>query len=151
VIFAVPVPAELDPYAHYPVDSITFCRRGNLVELGYKLPELLLGKAERVGFSGGYDSAAGVLALTGNGTATCELAGGSWSCLEHFVGIAVDLEAVAKAAEDLPPAEAAGRIDVAEVFGATRLEFSTSRPERTSYMRSPMRMRIASPSAAASA
>ncbi len=116
--YSVPVPAELEPYAHYPIDSITACLRGDMLELGYKLPALLIGDEERVSFSGPYDAAAETLDLTGDGTAACDVSAEGWSCLEHFAGIEVDLEAVAEEAADLPPAEAAARIDVAEYFGS---------------------------------
>lgn len=116
--YSVPVPAALEPYAHYPIDSVTACTRGDLLEIGYKLPALLIGKEEHVSFVGPYDPAADTLSLSGDGTATCDVSAEGWSCLEHFVGIEVDLEAVAEEAADLSPAEAAARIDVAEYFGS---------------------------------
>ncbi len=115
--YSVPVPAELEPYASYLVDSITACQRAGVVELGYKLPALLVGKPQRVSFSGSYDPNADVLMLSGDGSATCDVSSAGWSCLEHFVGVAVDLEAVAKEAEGLPAAEVQGRLDVAAYFG----------------------------------
>lgn len=116
-VYSVPVPPELTPYASYPIDSITACRRANRVELGYRLPALLVGKPARVSFEGSYDADGGVFALSGDGTATCEVVDGSWSCLEHFVGITVDLEEVAKEVENLPLDVAEGRLDVAAHFG----------------------------------
>ncbi|HZO16174.1 MAG TPA: hypothetical protein VFB62_23025 [Polyangiaceae bacterium] len=116
--YSVPVPAELEPYATYPVDSITACRRGELVELGYKLPALLVGKETHVGFSGSYDEAAAAFVLSGNGTASCAVTNGSWSCFEEFAGITVDLAAVAEETQGLSAAEAQGRLDVSQAFGA---------------------------------
>ena len=116
--YSVPVPPELAPYAEYPIDSITACRRGALVELGYKLPALLVGKETHVGFSGSYDDVAAAFVLSGNGTATCEVTAGSWSCFEEFAGIGVDLAAVAEETEGLSTDEAQGRLDVSQFFGA---------------------------------
>lgn len=115
--YSVPVAAELTPFASYPIDSITSCVRGDVVELGYKLPALLVGKEQRVSFSGPYDPVSDSLELSGDGTAACDVTASGWSCLEHFAGIVVDLEKVAEEAAGLPPAEAAARIDVAEAFG----------------------------------
>jgi hypothetical protein len=115
-IYSVPVPPDLEPFSHYAIDSVTACRRGTRVELGYKLPALLVGKPVRVGFSGTYDDAAGAFVLTGDGTANCQVTDGSWSCFEEFAGISVDLEAVVDETVGLSPDEAAGRLDVAEAF-----------------------------------
>ena len=59
-----------------------------------------------------------VFVLTGDGTANCEVTSGSWSCFEEFVGVTVDLEAVAEETQGLPAAEAAGRLEVSQAFGA---------------------------------
>lgn len=116
-IYSVPVPAELEPFASYSVEDVSLCRLGSGIELGYSLPALLVGKKTRVAFAGTYDSANGTYELSSaDGTASCELAGEAWSCLEHFTGIEVDLEEVAEEAEDLSQQEAAARLDVAEQF-----------------------------------
>jgi hypothetical protein len=116
-VYSVPVPADLEPYASYDVPSITSCRRGDVVELGYKLPALLVGQSERVSFAGDYDAAADAFVLLGDGTATCEVVAGTWTCLEQFTGITVDLAGVADEAVGLSAEEQAARLDVAQRFG----------------------------------
>ncbi|MCA9645831.1 MAG: hypothetical protein H6718_21050 [Polyangiaceae bacterium] len=115
--YSVPVSANLEAYAAYPVGDISICRTETTIELGYSLPALLVGKKTRVDFSGGVDPSATQHVLSGkDGTATCNRIGKAWSCLEHFMGIEVDLQRVADEAAALSPAEAQGRIDVATVF-----------------------------------
>src|ERR1043165_1715496 len=92
------------------------CRLASGVHLGYTLPELLVGKANHVSFEGGFDAALGTFELAGSeGTASCAPAD-SWTCAEAFTDMSVDLDAVAKAAEGLRPAEAAARLEVAKRF-----------------------------------
>jgi hypothetical protein len=115
-VYSVPVPPELEPYASYPVDDITLCWTGSAVQLGYSLPALLVGKKQRVSFTGSYDEPSGDFVLASDdGTATCTPAD-VWSCAEIFTGIEVDLEEVAEEVEDLDPVEAQARLEVAKRF-----------------------------------
>lgn len=117
-VYSVPVPAHLEPYADYPLEDVSLCRTGAVLELGYSLPALLLGKKTRVSFGGTVDPASDHYELSGDdGTASCDRVDRSWSCTETFVGLTVDLEEVAKEASDLDPVEAAARLDVATIFG----------------------------------
>ncbi len=120
-VYSVPVPPALEPYASYPLEDVSLCNQpaGGPpgIELGYSLPALLVGKKQRVAFAGAYDAATDTYALSGdNGTATCHPTGAAWRCDEAFVGLVHDLEEVAKEAEDLDPAEAQARLEVAEIF-----------------------------------
>lgn len=117
-IYSVPVPEALEPYAAFPIGDVSLCRTDTTLELGYSLPKLLVGKKTRVSFEGGYDATAGTYELSSeDGTASCDPTANRWTCFETFTGIEVDLERVADEAADLPDAEAAGRVDVAERFG----------------------------------
>lgn len=115
--YAVPVPPELQPYATYPVGDISLCSNGAGIELGYSLPALLVGRAERVSFAGAFDETTGAFVLTSeDGTSTCVVQRPEWSCVEEFTGIVVDLDEVAKETEGLDAAEAAARLEVARLF-----------------------------------
>lgn len=117
-VYEVPVPADLEPYASYPIGDVSLCRQGTTLELGYSLPKLLVGKKTRVSFAGTYVSAEGTYELSSaDGTASCEPSDTTWTCFETFTGLEVDLERVADEAAELPSVEAAGRVDVAEHFG----------------------------------
>jgi len=117
-VYSVPVPAALEPYAAYPIGDVSLCQSGDTIELGYSLPKLLVGKNTRVSFAGTYLAAEGTYELSSeDGTASCEPSDTSWTCFETFTGLEVDLERVADEAAELPAAEAAGRVEVAERFG----------------------------------
>lgn len=116
-VYSVPVPAQLEPFASYLVEDVSLCRLSGGIELGYSLPALLVGKKTRVSFTGPFDATTGTYELSSvDGTASCELTGDAWSCLEHFSGLEVDLEEVAEEAEGLSQQEAAARLQVAQLF-----------------------------------
>ena len=116
-VYSVPVPASLEPYASYPIGDVSLCRTAGGIELGYSLPALLVGKKTRVSFAGGFDPTTGTYELSSeDGTASCDPGTGSWSCLERFVGLEIDLTEVAAEAAALGPQEAAARLEVAQLF-----------------------------------
>jgi hypothetical protein len=116
--YSVPVSAELAPYASYPVGSINFCWNADLVTLGYKLPALVLGKAEHVAFVGPWNPSTARFELSGeDGTGICERAGTTWTCTEEFVSIGVDLTELSKELEGLPAEQVNGRLEVSKLFG----------------------------------
>jgi hypothetical protein len=116
-VYSVPVPSELEAFASYPIGDVSLCQLGSALQLGYSLPALLVGKKTRVSFQGGYDTTSGRYEMTSaDGTASCGRVGADWTCNEAFTGLEIDLTEVAKEAEALPAAEAAARVDVAQLF-----------------------------------
>lgn len=116
--YSVPVPAQLVPYASYEVGSINFCQSGDSVTLGYRLPELLLGKAEHVAFVGPWNASSETYELSGkDGTGSCARSGTTWTCTEHFSGLTVDPAKVSDLLKGAPPAELQGRVQVTNHFG----------------------------------
>lgn len=116
--YSVPVSAELAQYASYSVGSINFCSTGELVTLGYKLPALLLGKAEHVAFTGPWNPSTSRFELASeDGTGVCERAGTTWTCTEEFSAVTVDLTELDKELEGLSAPEIDGRRAVSQLFG----------------------------------
>lgn len=125
--YTVPVPERLSAYSSYTVGSITFCKAGDSVQLDYSLPELLLGKKERVQLRGGWNASTPSLDLSGDATANCVVSGSTWTCTEHFAAVTLDVERLQKELADLPDAERQARFEVSQIFGQDPigiLEFS---------------------------
>jgi len=117
-VYSVPVPTDLEPFASFSVKNVQLCGDANAVELGYQLPELLVGNSTKVSLRGAYDEAARVYRLSGkDGEADCTRAGTKWSCQERLTGIDVDQAALERQLSDLPADEATHRRDVASIFG----------------------------------
>jgi hypothetical protein len=103
----------------YDTGGVEWTVEGDRVRLGYSLPRLLLGAAQRVSFSGPYSPGA-TMTLTGSmGTATCVLnpsASIALRCDERFVGLTVDLVGVRREAMRVDPSQVDARVAVSERF-----------------------------------
>jgi hypothetical protein len=86
------------------------------------MPELLVGKKERVSLRGPLDAAGRFATVSGDaGTATCDLMPGapiSLRCQEMLTGIAVDLVAVEERARATDPTRVAAHLAVASRFSS---------------------------------
>lgn len=115
-MYAVPVAAELEPYATFYVDSVRFERGSSELRLSYELPELLLGEHRRLSFRGTL-GAAGRYVLEGDdGVATCSLGQVSLFCDEVLRDVEPDAEALERLLVGMPAEEASARRAVAERF-----------------------------------
>lgn len=117
--YRVPVSTELEPYASFDLNDIEFCMESGAVRLDYDLPELLVGRSEKVRMSGAYTRSAASLDLdSGLGTASCRVADGLWLCRETLHGVSVDASKLDERFAGLPPEEARARNQVAEIFSS---------------------------------
>ncbi|AKV03579.1 hypothetical protein AKJ09_10242 [Labilithrix luteola] len=98
--YEVPVPADLEAAAQFPVDRVGWRVEGNQATLRWTLPVALTGNPEKVDVTGPYDAAKDAYVLTGEaGTAECRRSGTSLDCTEHLTGIKVDKELAISLAE----------------------------------------------------
>jgi hypothetical protein len=112
----VPVPAELESYALFELESVRLDMNGAELALQYDLPELLLGEARGLSFRGG-EVRPGEYVLAGDhGVATCRASEGRWRCDEELFGIELDTDKIDRLLSSLPAAEAQARRGVAEWF-----------------------------------
>ncbi|HEY3496786.1 MAG TPA: hypothetical protein VGK73_18940 [Polyangiaceae bacterium] len=118
-IYRVPVTAELEPWARYPVDEVEFERDGGRVTISYPFPEWLSGDSEDIDLEGDYEEGAASFDVTAEqGSGTCTRTGTRYECTEHLPGLEVDPERARESMEDagLDREEIARRLLVTGVF-----------------------------------
>jgi hypothetical protein len=114
--YFVPVPAELEPYALFELESVRVEVRGDELGLDYDLPELLLGERRGLSFRGSA-TAAGEYRLEGDdGVATCRQSAGRFRCDEALNGVELDSSKIDRLLQPLSDAEARARRGVADRF-----------------------------------
>jgi hypothetical protein len=114
--YVVPIDAELEAYARFEVSAVRFDLEGAELSLRYELPELLLGRAERIAFRG-VIGADGRYLLEGDaGTASCRPEASSWICDEVLQSLQRDTDKLERLLANLPEAEARARRSVADRF-----------------------------------
>ncbi len=127
--YEVPMPAEQQAAATFPVDKVKWSVNARGATLDYDLPLGLTGTKQRVVLKGPYDAAKGAYVLAGNaGTGECQVVGANVRCLEQLPGIAVDEAAALQNVEAAVDVNA--RKNVIDVFrfdpvGVLRFEAST--------------------------
>lgn len=116
--YQVPVSTELVAFSRYRVGSVDWrVDADGETRLSYDLPADLIGKAQRLDFSGVVTSET-TWSLEGKdfGTADCSLTDAEITCIEHLDGVKIDMAEVQKRVDDgkLAPQ----RLQVTKAFDA---------------------------------
>lgn len=119
--YRVPVSAELEAAAIFPVPEVDWTVVGGVATLHYDLPVGLVGGVLDVTFTGAIEPGATTATLTSAaGTGTCTAVGSVISCLERFGNLGT-LPISMRVVEQTAAAEYAGPVDdrraVATIFG----------------------------------
>lgn len=115
--YSVPVTEDLKASATYAVNELEWSYANGVATLGYKLPVELLGRSQRVSFTGPFDATTLTGRLTSeDGTAECKIVDRTVECLEDMhalMPIEHDLDRVTELA---PASIATERVRVTRVF-----------------------------------
>jgi hypothetical protein len=117
--YRVPVSAELEPWARYPVEEVEFEREGSRVRISYPFPEWLSGDGADIELEGEYEDGADTFAVTAEqGSGTCTRANTRFECTEHLPGLEIDREKARDSMQDagLASDEITQRLRVTSVF-----------------------------------
>jgi hypothetical protein len=134
--YRVPVAAELEAAAIFPVPEVTWTVVGDGVRLHYDLPVGLVGGILDVTLVGTFEAGAREVVVSGEqGTGTCTAVGTVVSCREQFHDLGA-LPISMRVVEDTAAAEYAGPVSdreaVAEIFGGPDpigiVDFDITRP-----------------------
>lgn len=112
--YSVPVSAELAASASYSVNEIEWTYTGGTATLSYKLPVELLGKSQRVSFSGPFGTTG---TLVGDaGSAECSTVDRTITCREDMHALMPIEHDLSRVSELAPANLASDRVSVTRVF-----------------------------------
>lgn len=91
--YAVPVPAELEAAARYPVEHVDWAVAGGVATLHYDLPEGLVGGPVSITLAGPIAAGDTSVTLSGeDGVGTCAAVGTIVTCAEEFAALALPMD-----------------------------------------------------------
>jgi hypothetical protein len=118
--YRVPVSAELEPFATYPIGSIRFWQEGGMLEIRYGFPRWLSGVSKRIELVGNYADGASEIDVSAGelGTGTCVRDGAAFECYEVLPGLTVNRDMARERMIEggLSPQEIEGRLKVTDSF-----------------------------------
>ncbi len=117
--YEVPTTEELKPYSTFGLRDFKVKLIGNTLYLRYRLPELLVGKSERIWLSGKINSEKGSVVLTGpNAKANCEGVYESMKCTIAYGALEIDEASALEAIKSISQttSEVSSRLQVTRAF-----------------------------------